>query len=314
MRHILLALAWLAAVVVIALGAAGLLAGLDTPATAGSRPWLTARDDAPVTAQLDAITADLVTVSERLDELGVQARGALSALVANDPGRAATALDAGDAIIADITSRSAAIGKALAAVPLIGTTAAEYRLAPEVRARHARLSAALVDTRGLEGAWASLAIGSAAATRLSNLLAAHDETVVAAAKQGRDAEYAKALEVLAGATAAISDARRLRDQLAKTVDVAVLDQWLERSGGYDVALRDLYTALDKSGGKVNNAVRAAMAAEEKAKDRLPPDTRSLVIIMAEIGRGGMNNAVISIEQARGQLADALAEPTASPAP
>ena len=41
MRHILLALAWLAAVVLIALGAAGLLAGLDTPTTAGSRPWLT---------------------------------------------------------------------------------------------------------------------------------------------------------------------------------------------------------------------------------------------------------------------------------
>ena len=314
MRHILVALAWLAAVVLIALGAAGLLAGLDTPATAGSRPWLTARDDAPITGQLDAVTADLVTVSERLDELGVQARGALSALVANDPSRAATALDAGDALIADITTRSAAIEKALAAVPLIGTTAAEYRLSPAVRARHARLTAALVDTRGLEGAWASLAIGSAAATRLSNLLAAHDETVVAAAKQGREAEYAKGLEVLAGAAAAITDARRLRDQLAKTVDVATLDQWLERSGGYDVALRDLYTALDKSGGKINNTVRAAMAAEEKAKDRLPPDTRSLVIIMAEIGRGGMNSAVISIEEARGQLAEALAEPTASPAP
>ena len=137
---------------------------------------------------------------------------------------------------------------------------------------------------------------------------------MAAARLGRDAEYANALEVLAEAFAAIADARRLRDQLAKTVDVATLDQWLERSGAYDVALRDLYTALDKSGGKVNDAVRAAIAAEEKAKDRLPPDTRSLVIIMAEIGRGGMNSAVISIEQARGQLADALAEPTASPAP
>ena len=36
--------------------------------------------------------------------------------------------------------------------------------------------------------------------------------------------------------------------------------------------------------------------------------------MAEIGRGGMNGAVIAIEQARGQLADALAESSASPAP
>ena len=55
-----------------------------------------------------------------------------------------------------------------------------------------------------------------------------------------------------------------------------------------------------------------MTAERKAQDRLPPDTRGLVLIMAEIGRGGMNGAVIAIEQARGQLAEALAEPAAEP--
>ena len=49
-RQILLALAWLVAVVLIALGAAGLVAGMDVPATAGSRPWLTARDDVVVAA------------------------------------------------------------------------------------------------------------------------------------------------------------------------------------------------------------------------------------------------------------------------
>jgi hypothetical protein len=34
--------------------------------------------------------------------------------------------------------------------------------------------------------------------------------------------------------------------------------------------------------------------------------------MAEIGRSGMNGAVIAIEQARGKLADALAAPEPSP--
>jgi len=51
--------------------------------------------------------------------------------------------------------------------------------------------------------------------------------------------------------------------------------------------------------------------------RLPPDARGLVLIMSDIGRGGMNDAVITIEEARGKLADALAPapaPDASPAP
>jgi hypothetical protein len=113
---------------------------------------------------------------------------------------------------------------------------------------------------------------------------------------------------------AIADAGHLRDQLAKTVDVSTLDEWLDRSHKYDVALRNLYTKLVASKGRVTPAVRVAMTEERKARDRLPPDTRGLVLIMAEIGRGGMNGAVIAIEQARGQLADALAVPEASPAP
>jgi hypothetical protein len=314
MRQILFAIAWLAAVLLISLGAAGLVAGMDTPATTESRPWLTARDDVPVGARLDAITADLTVVSERLDALGVQARGALAALVANDPTTAAEALDTGDALIADIRTRSAAIGTALADVPLIGTAEAEYRLGPAVRDRYARLAAALADTRGLDEAWTGLASGSASATRLSNLLAAHDEAALAAAAQGRDAEYAKALVTLEGADRAIADAHALRDRLAKTVDVTTLDQWLDRSHEYDVALRELYRSLDESNGRVTKAVRAAMIEERKARDRLPPDTRGLVLIMAEIGRGGMNGAVIEIEQARGRLAEALAEPAASPEP
>ena len=61
-------------------------------------------------------------------------------------------------------------------------------------------------------------------------------------------------------------------------------------------------------------VRAAIDAERKAKDRLPPDSRGLIVIMSEIGRGGMNSAVIAIEETRGRLTDALAVPAASGAP
>ena len=55
----------------IALGAAGLVAGMDAPATTGAHPWQTARDDALVGQRLDAITADLEEISAQLDALGV---------------------------------------------------------------------------------------------------------------------------------------------------------------------------------------------------------------------------------------------------
>ena len=65
---------------------------------------------------------------------------------------------------------------------------------------------------------------------------------------------------------------------------------------------------------MTSAVRAAMDKEAAAKARLPPDTRGLVLIMSEIGQGGMNAAAIEIEQARGDLDEALAPPLAAPEP
>ena len=94
--------------------------------------------------------------------------------------------------------------------------------------------------------------------------------------------------------------------------MSVLDQWLERNQTYDVALRNLYKAISKVGKKVTAATKAAVKAEAAARARLPPDTRGLIIIMSEIGRGGMNGAVIAIEEARAKLADAIDAGTAAP--
>ena len=48
-------------------------------------------------------------------------------------------------------------------------------------------------------------------------------------------------------------AAKLRDQLANTIDVDTLDQWLDRSARYDVALRALYAALEDSDGRITGA-------------------------------------------------------------
>jgi hypothetical protein len=152
---------------------------------------------------------------------------------------------------------------------------------------------------------------------MSEALARHDEAVLAAAALGRQGRYAEAIRTLAGADTAIEDARALRDRLAATVDVSTLDIWLDRNAAYDRALTGLYRALRNVGGRVTRDVRAAVRAEKAAKDQLPSDNRAMVIIMADIGRGGMNEAVIAIETARGRLAEALrpeAEGSSSPVP
>lgn len=320
MRDVLGGIAWLVAVIVIALGAAGLVTAMDVPPPSGAgRPELTARGDARVTPILDAAEAALTAVADDVDALGTQARGALAAQTANDMDTLEAAVGRGDELIAAIRGDAAAIAADLDATPIIGTTTAEYELSTPVRARHARLVAAVATLEGLDASWARLTSGAVTATRLSGLLAAHDAAVLAAAEQGRDAAYDDATETLDGADAAIAEARLMSERLANTVDVAVLDEWLDRNEAYDLALRGLYVALRDVGGRVTDDVRDAIAAEKAAKERLPPDSRGLILIMSDIGRGGMNGAVIAIEETKGRLATALepgpgssASPVASP--
>ncbi|HYH92369.1 MAG TPA: hypothetical protein VD763_04340 [Candidatus Saccharimonadales bacterium] len=313
MRGALSVAGFVAAVVLIALGAAGIVAGMDTPRSAAARPELTARGDALVTPALDQAEAHLAAIADDVDALGIQARGALAALVGADLENVDRAIAEGDRLVAAIRGGSAALDAELAALPVLGTPEAGYQLSTEVRIRAARLREALTATNELEAAWTRLTTGSVAASRLSAHLTEQVDAVVAAAELGRSADYEAAVEALDMADEALIKARALRDTLSKTVDVSVLDEWLDRNEAYDVALRGLYVALRDVGGRVNGEVRDAIDAEKAAKARLPPDSRGLILIMAEIGRGGMNEAVITIEEARGRLGEAL-EPPASLAP
>ena len=165
-------------------------------------------------------------------------------------------------------------------------------------------SSAEVD--GLETAWAGL--GRRVARRQPAVGPAGRRTTRPCSRppaQGRDADVRRRPSRRStGADQAITDARTLRDTLARSVDVAVLDEWLDRNAAYDVALRDLYAALDGVGGRVTDDVRDGHRCRAAAKERLPADSRGLILIMSEIGRGGMNAAVIAIEEARGALAEA----------
>jgi hypothetical protein len=305
-RRIVMAIVWLALVIVIGLGGAGIVNAIEHQPGTPARAELTSLGDGEVVPLLDTATADLGSLADQVAALGLQARGALAALNGANSTTVDEAITAGNRIVSDLRVRAAALRRELAAVPYVDTPNVVIELSTDVAARHATLLSAIDATEGLDDAWERLTLGSISATRMSGLLASHDELVAQAAQLGRAANYDEAMTVLDQADAAIAQARLLRNQLANTVDVSVLDQWLDRNAAYDTALRALYKEISKVGSRVTSAVRDAIAAEQAAKDRLPPDTRGLVVIMAEIGRGGMNGAVIAIEEARGKLISAIA--------
>ncbi len=308
-RQAVAAVVWLVAVLAIAFGSAGVVAGLDTPAADGSdRTGRTAQGDATVDRALLPIEDQLRAMADEIRNLTGHARGVLAGLSANDMTLAETAVATGTPIVNDIDTKAQAIREALAGVPLVTTPEAAYGVSSAMRERYANDLDAIAATDGVTDDWTRLTVGSISASRLSGLLASHDLAVVGAAERGRAADYAAALDRLDAADTAMTNARALRDKLVATVDVSTLDTWLDRSAAYDKALRALYTALRDSGGVVTDAVRKAARDEQTAKGRLPPDTRALVLIMGEIGRGGMTDSAVAIEQAASDIDEALSPP------
>jgi hypothetical protein len=299
------ALVWLALVVAIALGAAGLVSGADHQAGTSARPELTYTRDGEVDTALDAATRDLELLVDEVAALGIQARGALAALNGSDVSTVDAAIAEGSGLLDGMLATTSAIRRELVGVPYVGRTDVDLLVSASRVARHAALVAALDATDGLQDAWVRLTSGSVTATRLSMLLDRHDQEVTDAAALGRAARYEDAIERLDDADATIDEARTLRNQLANTVDVTVLDAWLDRIANYDEALRGLYVAYSNVGSRVTDELHDAQEAEKAARRELPTDPLAMVVIMAEIGRGGMNGAVIAIEQARGRLTSAI---------
>ena len=313
LRRSFAAFAWLVAAIVIALGAAGIAAGLDHPPTTGSRPELTYGADRAIAPGLDAATADLRTLSDQVDALGGQGRDALVALVARDTPSLRAAISAGEAQISAIQASAGALRERLAALPGLDKAAAT-RYGPTTLARYATLVAALPAVDALDDDWARLAAGSVPAIELTEHLAAHDGIAGEAVRLGAAGKYAAAIKTLAGAKAELASARKVRDQLATRIETSTLDTWIDRNATYDTTVGDLWAAVLASPTKVTAAIRAAAGRERAAKSQLPEDTRALVVILGDVARGGLNQAVIAIEDARGRLLDALAAAAAQTGP
>lgn len=315
-RSLLLALAWLALAALIALGGAGVVASMDHVPGTAARPELTWTGDAQAVPALDAATLELERLSAEVDALSTSARLALAQVVAGSSDGLQESIAAGTLRLAAVNQQAGVLEASLERIPGPGAES-ELRLSEDVRRRYEELAATTGLTAGLEAEWAAFAGRAVDAASLTGLLTEHDQQTAAAAKEGAAAHYGDALDALDGSDATMAKARALRDRLAPTTDVSTLTTWLDRNAAYDAALRNLYESLVKAKGRVTSAVRQAFAAEQEARRRLPGDTRGLVVIMAELAQGGLNQAVIAIEEARGALGaalDAQRRPEASSVP
>ncbi len=304
-RRTAAAAAWLLAATGVALGAAGLAAGIDHPASAGGRGELTSVADRAIAPGLADATVRLERLTADVDALGELGRTAIAALVRRDAAGLRAAIDGGEARIATIRGEAAALRAQLAALPGVGP-GMTGRLGNETLARRAALLDALPGVDGLEAGWTRLAAAAVPATELTGHLLAHDTIAGQAVRLGSAGQYKAALGTLAKAAAELAAAKAIRDRLAASVDVATLDDWMSRNAAYDTAVRTLWEAMVASKGRVTPAVRNAAAKVESARKLLPPDARALVVILGDVARGGLNQAVIEIEQVRGPLHDAIA--------
>jgi hypothetical protein len=312
-RRLLIAAAWLAAAIVIALGAAGIVAALDhLPGSAG-RPELTWDADRAAAAGLDRASADAQALADVVAQLGEDGRAALAALVAQDTPGLTAAIAAGSSRLDAVDAAAATLRASVARLPMDRPDRV-LRYSPAVLARYDAIAGAADAVAPLRPAWERLAGGVVPAQELGGHLIDHDAIAGEAVKLGGAGSYAKAIARIDAAAAELTAARTIRDRLAAAVDVTTLDQWIAANSTYDTALRDLWTALLGSHGRVTDAVRTAVARERAAKDLLPPDARALVVILGDVARGGLNQAVISIEEARGRLLQVYGASLPAPSP
>ena len=303
-RTFLARLLWLVAAVAISLGGAGIVAAMHHVPGSDARAELTWAGDAAAQPVLDDVAARLQQVSDEVDLLGAAARQALASVVAGDAQPVNQTIAGGTLQLATVQAAVAALEARLAEVPGLGDDS-DLRLSPGVQDRYAALSLTPALTDDLEADWTRFTGLALDATNLNGLLTRHDQETAAAAQQGAVGKYQTAIDLLDVSDATVAETLAVRDRLANTTDVSTLTTWLERNAAYDAALRDLYQRLQDANGELNDGIRAAFLAEQAARERLPVDTRPLIVIMADVAQGGLNQAVIRIEEARAALGEAL---------
>jgi hypothetical protein len=304
---LLRAIAWTFLAAVLAVAGSGLVARLWHPAGTPARAELTWLGDTVLSSALSASEPDVLAVADAVDQLADEARIALASAAAADPALLEASLSRGTIQVASIDAVVAALQETLRSVPGDGPDAAVWYRGDLV-ARRAALLAAVDAASELGSHWSAVKARSTDVAALLRLIADHDQRVLDAAAEGRAGNYRNAITILGEARDLLTAIGERRAGLVSGSEPTILDEWVDRNGTYNEALTALYEALRKTNGKVTPAVQAAARDEETARDQLPADRRAIVVIVSEIARGGLNQAVLAIEEVRGRIDAALAPP------
>jgi hypothetical protein len=296
--------AWTVLLALLAVSGAGLLGQAFHAPGSPARAELTWDGDTSLGVRLDAAGAQLTVIASEITALAADAKTALGEVASTDPSRLRAALEDGGAIATRIDAQTKDLRTSMVGLPGDGPTAPiDYSNATLVR--RSAILAAIDAASGVASRWQSVTGRAVDAADVVSLISQHDQTVVSAAQLGVAGNYAATIPILDAALDTINAVHDLRVRLITTTDRTVLDEWIDRNAAYDKALRTLYAALVKSNGKITIEVQAARREEQLAFNNLPPDRRTIIVIVSEVARGGLTQAVLAIEAAHGRIDAAL---------
>jgi hypothetical protein len=300
-------LAWTAGFAILAASGAGLVAVSWHPPGSPARAELTYVGDSALDARLDEATAKLERIAADVTNLTTEAKTALAEVASTDPTRLLEALGRGGVLATSIDVAARDLRISLVGLEGDGPNA-EIDYSNATLVRRAAIIAAIDAATSLATEWQKVTGRAVDASELVSLLTSHDTTVASAAAQGVAAHYKAAIPILDEALHQIEDIQKLRERLIASPEPTVLDEWIQRNTTYDLALRKLYVALVKAHGDAQAIeVQSAFRDEELALAQLPPDRRTIIVIVSEVARGGLTQAVVAIDDAHGRIDDALAE-------
>jgi hypothetical protein len=305
------------ALAVLAASGAGLASLAWHPPGSPSRAELTAEGDAVLGVRLDLARAQLADVAADVELLAAAAKSALGDVASDDPTRIDASLELGNGLAAAIEAKASTLRASLVDLPGAEPDAA-VRYGNATLARRSAILAAIEAASGVAGNWQTVAARARETAHLTALISQHDTTVLNATEQGRNGEFKKAVGTVDQVIGLIDEITALRVRLVAAQD-SVLDEWINRSKAWDSALRNLYKALVKSRGRVTVEVQSARREEQLAFQQLPADRRAIVVIVSEVTRNGLTQAVLTIDEASARLDEAIAgadeagqQPSASP--
>jgi hypothetical protein len=304
----LVRLGWLVLAAGFAFGTAGLAAAAEHSPSSGSRPELTWGADRELSVKLDAAVRDLARLNDDVVSLGDMARATLSSLAQVNQVGLQSAWEGGANDVNSIDVGAADLNERLDCAAWDTTLSTDLikTYSPALVDRYHKVCLAVASVAPLQSNWQAMVDGSKTAIRVANDIEDHDSVAADALQLATQGRYPEALAKLSGATADIADANAIASDLAKTSDVSTLTQWLSRTKQMDDALGLLWQSMIDSKGKVTAQVTAALRAVNSAKALLPDDNSVLQVVLYEMA-GNLTANGITIETAKGALADALTD-------